>query len=118
MTQTLEVLPAPPIQNFIASLQGEFKTNSFDLWSYLAVVRIPLTIEPWPNSVNAKHPTSSPFSSLYFQSLCYSVPKISIVLYPNYRLTVNFTATSGDNIPIGFKSNKNFETLFRHSFNG
>jgi hypothetical protein len=40
------VFAAPPIQNFIASLQGVFTMNSLDSWSYVAVVKIPFAFDP------------------------------------------------------------------------
>ena len=64
-TLEFDVNAAPPIQNFIDSLHGELITNSFAKWSYVAVVKMPLTLEPWPNSVKAKQLRSVPVSILW-----------------------------------------------------
>ena len=69
-TQVFEVLAAPPIQNFMPSLHGVLIMNSLALWSYVAVVRIPFTFDPWPSSVKAKQLLSKPYSILSFQTWC------------------------------------------------
>lgn len=50
--------PKLPTQHFAASKSGVFKTNCFKLWSYKAVVLIPLVLVPCEISVSAKQPGS------------------------------------------------------------
>lgn len=102
-TLTFEVLAAPPIQNFIASYEGEFKMNSLESWSYVAVVRMPLTFDPWASSVRAKQLRSAPLSILCNHWLCLSDPKFWMVLYASCKLTVIFTAQSWLIMLIGVK---------------
>ena len=54
---------ALPMYSFVAARNGVWMTNSREAGSYVAVVPTSATSDPWPISVIAKLPSSSPSSA-------------------------------------------------------